>query len=333
MERTWQFDIDRYLRASKRVDLSAVAWDRIGEHPLPVEHARCLAYMMDIESHTVIFLRDLLATRAAFDPDVSAFLSCWVYEELWHGEAFSRFLGEAGYVLPPDYGEVADEDPYPSRRERNARIRRLAGGAGYLTHAATLVGSLLQRDFVSVHMTWGAANELTTLTAYHRLIAKTEHPQLTRMLEAIIKDERRHFAFYRAQARLRLARSEGARRTTRWTMEHLWAPVGTGVRPRAETDFVVAYLFGDEEGRASGRLMQETMAQLPGMAGTTFLEDAARAATRRARRRSPGRVGVQRLQDRAERPDRRFARHVQDEDHLVGARLGEAADPGRQLAG
>lgn len=201
MEAFDDFDLDRYLRASKRVDLSAVEWDRIAEDPLPEEHARCLAYMMDIESHTVVFLQDLLATRAAFDPYVSAFLSCWVYEELWHGEAFSRFLGEASYVLPPEYRPVHDRDPYPSRRERNERIRRLAGGKGYVTHLATLLGSAVRKDFVAIHMTWGAANELTTLTAYHRLIAKTEHPQLVRMLRAIIKDERRHFAFYRAQAR------------------------------------------------------------------------------------------------------------------------------------
>ena len=96
-----EFDLDRYLRASKRVDLSGVEWGLIGRTPLPPEHARCLAYMMDIESHTAIFLRDLLATRAAFDADVTAFLSCWVYEELWHGEAFSRFLGEAGYDARP----------------------------------------------------------------------------------------------------------------------------------------------------------------------------------------------------------------------------------------
>ena len=91
-----EFDLDRYLRASKKVDLSDLPWDRIKEHPLPEGEARVLAYMMDIETHTVIYLRDLLATRAAFEPDVTAFLSCWVYEELWHGEAFSRFLGEAG---------------------------------------------------------------------------------------------------------------------------------------------------------------------------------------------------------------------------------------------
>jgi hypothetical protein len=34
--------------------------------------------MMDIETHTSIYLRDLLATPAAYEPDVTAFLSCWV---------------------------------------------------------------------------------------------------------------------------------------------------------------------------------------------------------------------------------------------------------------
>src|SRR5204862_8179375 len=130
--------------------------------PLPVGEARCLAYMMDIETHTVIFLRDLLATRAAFDPEVTAFLSCWVYEELWHGEAFSRFLGEAGYDLSPDGERVWGDAPYPSRYVRNSRIRELAGGKGYWSHVGSMVGSKLVRDFVSVHMAWGAANELST---------------------------------------------------------------------------------------------------------------------------------------------------------------------------
>ena len=272
------FDLDRYLRASKRVDLSGVAWDRIGEDPLPTEQARCLVYMMDIESHTIVFLRDLLATRAAFDPDVSAFLSCWVYEELWHGEAFSRFLGEAGYVLLPDREPVSDDDAYPSRMQRNRWIRRATAGKGYVAHVGTLLGSAISRDFVAIHMTWGAINELTTLAAYHRLIAKTEHPQLVRMLQAIIKDERRHFAFYRAQARMRLARSPGARTLVRWAIDHLWAPVGTGVRPQSETDHVASYLFGDEDGWATALEMQATMNALPGLEGSAFLLDAIRGA-------------------------------------------------------
>jgi rubrerythrin len=276
-----EFDLDKYLRASKRVDLSGVAWDRIADHPLPEEEARCLIYMMDIESHTVIFLRDLLATRAAFDPDVTAFLSCWVYEELWHGEAFSRFLGEAGHRVAPVFEPLHVDAPYPSRHDRNAWIRRKVGARGYTSHLGTLLGSAVFRDFVSVHMTWGAANELTTLTGYHRLIAKTEHPILVQLLQAVIKDERRHFAFYRAQARMRLARSRQARRITRFAMDRLWAPVGTGVRPQSETDRVILNLFGDADGLVAVKEMEATMASLPGLESSRFYSIAIAAAAER----------------------------------------------------
>jgi rubrerythrin len=278
-----EFDLDRYLRSSKRVDLSGVGWERVKEYPLPVEQARTLAYMMDIESHTVIFLRDLLATRAAFEPDVTAFLSCWVYEELWHGEAFSRFLGEAGYHLAPDAERVWEDSPYPSRVGRNAWIRRRLGSRGYASHLATLAAAALVKEFVALHMTWGAVNELSTLSGYHRLIAKTEHPVLVELLGRIIKDERRHFAFYRAQSRMRLGRSHQARVVTRWALEHLWAPVGTGVRPQQETDFLVTYLFGDEEGRGAAEDLDATIGDLPGLSGIRIYRDALAQAVRRMR--------------------------------------------------
>ena len=275
------FDLDRYLRASGRVDLSTVEWGRIQEHPITPEEARCLTYMMDIESHTVVFLRDLLATRASFDPEVTAFLSCWVYEELWHGEAFSRFLGEAGYTLPPSYEVTSGDDPFPSRVDRNGWIRRKIGTKGYLSHIGTLLGSVLFRDFVAVHMTWGAFNELGTLTAYRRIISRTQHPVLVQLLQAIVKDERRHFAFYRAQARMRLARSQRARTITRWALEHLWAPVGTGVRPQAETDFLIHSLFGDADGLVAVKEMETTLAEIPGLEEIRVLSDAVAGAARR----------------------------------------------------
>lgn len=278
---TSEFDLDKYLRASKRVDLSAVEWSRIHEHPVTTAEARCLTYMMDIETHTVVFLRDLLATRASFDPEVTAFLSCWVYEELWHGEAFSRFLGEAGYRVAPTFEDVSGDDPFPTRVERNQWVRQKFGTKGYVSHIGTLLGSALFRDFVAVHMTWGAVNELGTLTGYHRIIAKTEHPVLIQLLQAVIKDERRHFAFYRAQARMRLARSRQARTITRWALEHLWAPVGTGVRPQAETDFVIHSLFGDADGMVAVKEMEATLGELPGLEGSRFLTDALEGAATR----------------------------------------------------
>src|SRR3954454_5018624 len=95
-----EFDLDRYLRKSKKVDLSGIDWNRIPDHPLSERDVMCLHYMMDIETHTVIYLRHLLATRVAVDPQITAFLSCWVYEELWHGEASSDFLRPDGIEGP-----------------------------------------------------------------------------------------------------------------------------------------------------------------------------------------------------------------------------------------
>jgi hypothetical protein len=146
---------------------------------------------------------------------------------------------------------------------------------------ATLAAAALIKDFVALHMTWGAVNELSTLSGYHRLIATTEHPVLVDLLNRIIKDERRHFAFYRSQARMRLARSRQARTVTRWALEHLWAPVGTGVRPQVETDFVIAYLFGDNEGAAAAREIDATIGELPGLGGITIATRAQREAVSR----------------------------------------------------
>ena len=269
------FDLDRYLRASKRVDLEGLDWDRIKDHPVSIGEAKCLAYMMDIESHTVVFLRDLLATRAAFEPDITAFLSCWVYEELWHGEAFSRFLGEAGYRLPPDGDRVGKDSAYPTKVARNTWIRRKVGSKGYFAHIGTLIGSALAGDdFPSVHMMWGAVNEFSTLSAYQRLIGKTQHPVMIDLLDRVIKDERRHYAFYRNQAMVRLRRSPRARKITRWAMDHLWAPVGTGVRPQEETDFLIYYLWGDSDGPRHLTEMDRKLQTIPGFEDATLYLDA-----------------------------------------------------------
>ena len=87
----------------------------------------CLHYMMDIETHTVIYLRDLLATRASHDPHVTAFLSCWVYEELWHGEAFSDFLRRYGLEVPAEPRLPDGSRPLPSARR--ARPKCASGWA------------------------------------------------------------------------------------------------------------------------------------------------------------------------------------------------------------
>jgi hypothetical protein len=287
------FDLDRYLRASKKLDLSHLNWDDIPNHPLSDGDVMSMHYMMDIETHTVIYLRDLLATRAAKDPQITAFLACWVYEELWHGEAFSDFLRAYGIEVPAEPKLPDGSTPMPTRVSRTRRVRDELGVGHQLSLLPTMAGSWLFKDFVALHMTWGAINELTTLTGYHQLIRRSNHPVLHQMLRRVIQDERRHFAFYRAQGKARLAAApRRTRRVVRWMFENFWTPVGAGVKSEEEVDALGLYLFGDSpEGREGLRDIDGTIQEIPGLEGLTLLEDYVDRALERAARR-PGWGGV-----------------------------------------
>jgi rubrerythrin len=262
-----EFELGKYLRASRRLDLTGIDFDAVDGHALSRAEVRCLTYMMDIETHTVIYLRDLLTTTAAYDPEVTAFLSLWVYEEFWHGEALGRFLEAAGERFSPRR---------PAELRRAKGIRDLFGSIGMMIAARTVP------DFVALHMAWGAMNEYSTLSGYHRVMAKTSHPILVELLSRIVKDERRHYAFYHSQARMRLEGDRRAQKLVRWALDRLWSPVGTGVRPQRETDFVVLHLFGDEAGKASIREMERELSKLPGLGGMRLMSRALTRAERRA---------------------------------------------------
>jgi len=247
-----EFDLDAYTARSGPLDLSGIEFERVPEYPLAPEVLRTLSYMQDIESHTIVYLRQLLATRAIDDPEVAIFLSCWIYEETFHGRALDRFLAAAGHRV--------------SRRAPRARGRM----AGWLEEHATNLLSRVWKNFVAVHMTWGAVNELTTLTGYRRLAAVAKHPVLSELLARIVRDESRHFSFYFKQAEQRL-RAPAAARGTRLLIENLWAPVGSGVQPREETRFLAGYLFAGPEGRAAAQRIDDTIRRLPGLHGVPLL--------------------------------------------------------------
>jgi hypothetical protein len=245
------FDVEAYAQRSRAVDLRGIDWDAVPRYPLSPAAVRTLRYMQDIESHTVIYLRTLLSTRAVDEPEIATFLACWLYEETFHGRALARFLAAAG-------------EPTVSRpRSRVSLVSRVEG-------LATALVARAWPDFVAVHMTWGAINELTTLSGYQRLAVLAGHPVLEELLTRIARDEAKHFAFYYHQAARRLVRP-GAARVARALVERFWAPVGSGVAPAAETRFLGAYLFTGPEGSAVARRIDERIQRLPGFAGAPLI--------------------------------------------------------------
>jgi hypothetical protein len=116
-------------------------------------------------------------------------------------------------------------------------------------------------------MTWGAVNEWTTQAAYARLAQRADHPVLTELTRRIARQEGRHIDFYVAEARRRLAASPAAQRVVRWALRRLWRPVGSGIMPERETDFVIRHLYGGPEAAPFVERIDRRIDSLPGQSG------------------------------------------------------------------
>ncbi len=229
--------------------------------------------MMDIENHVSLYLSHLLVTRACMDPILTAFLACWNYEELWHGENLGKLLNLYGIEF--------------DTQDRIARVRANLGIQNTLSILSTMAGSWLSKDFSAVYLSIGAINELTTLTGYGALIRKSKHPVLADLLSRIIKDERRHFAFYYNSAKEWLSDNEAAQRFDRFMLDRVWVPVGKGVKKQEEVDALALYLFDDEQGEEELLGIDEKIGRLPGLAGIKLMSKALYEARERARQ-DPG---------------------------------------------
>ena len=264
------FSIERYKEESRKVDVTGIAWHDVAAHPLSRGDLFCLHYMMDIENHVPLYLSHLLVTRACMDPILTAFLACWNYEELWHGENIGKLLNLYGIEF--------------DTQDRIANVRANLGFQNSLSLLSTMAGSWLLKDFSAVYLTIGAINELSTLTGYGALIRKSGHPVLKDLLNRIIKDERRHFAFYYNSAKEWLSGNERAQKVDRWMLDRVWVPVGQGVKRQEEVDALVLYLFGDEQGEEELLEIDAKIGRLPGLSGIRLMSKALDGVRERVKR-------------------------------------------------
>jgi hypothetical protein len=254
-----QMNVEKYKQQTARLDTSDLDLTAFVRDPLPADALRCLRYMHDIENHTVCYLRDLLLTAAHRDPEITAFLTFWNFEEFWHGEAIGAVLIAHG------------ESP----SDRAHLLRRRLGWKDRVAPLAHLAGAgLVGEAFIATHMAWGAINEWTTQAGYARLSARAGHPVLTELLRRIMRQEGRHIDFYASQAERRLAASRRAQRVTRFALRRFWAPVGSGVMPPAEVDFVVRYLFSGHDGATAAARIDRRIDRLPELGGLRLIQTA-----------------------------------------------------------
>jgi hypothetical protein len=227
----------------------------VKDHPVSQAEIRCLTYMMDIEAHTLCYLNDVLNAGAGADPEIADFLGCWLYEESYHGRALSRFVKAAGVERSP---EVC-----------GARPKTLAEK---LEDAGTwLLSRLLPGNFVTVYMTWGAIQEHSTLFGYTNMARQTKNPVLAELLRRIAREESRHFGFYYYKAAQGLKASRFTQKLTALLLKLFWTPVGEGVKPRSETDFMLTTIFSGPEGVEAMDRIDKSLARLPGLSGFSLM--------------------------------------------------------------
>lgn len=243
---------DDLERRTARLDLTGIDFGAFRADPLDPDTLRCLQAMQDVELHTVCYLRDLLVTPAHQDPEVTAFLTFWVYEEYWHGQAI---------------GKVLDAHDASGGTDRVGALRDGLGWTNTIKPLAMQVASLLGNEIIAVQMAWGAVNEWTTQAAYARLAALADHPVLSELLKRIMKQEGRHIDFYATQANDRLGRSRRARVVTRTALRRFWSPVGTGVLAPDDAAFICRHLFGGARGADVLARIDRRIDRLPGLSG------------------------------------------------------------------
>ena len=252
------FDIDKYTATSVSVNWADLDLEKFRENPLPEGSLRTLRYMTDVEYHTVCYTRDLLTTPSHKEADMSAFMTMWNREEFWHGEALSTVLGIHGITV--DFDEIKAGRMKLGWKDRLDPIKQ------------SLLGNIVGKDFIAVHMIWGAANEWSAVAAYNRMADLEQHPVLAELLRRIAKQEARHVAFYATQARDRLAKSRKAQILARFALKNAWGPVGSSVMEPSEVNHVMSHIFAGEEGLREIRKLDEHISRMPGLEGLTIVE-------------------------------------------------------------
>lgn len=251
---------ERQPRALTPEFIASIPWDKIKDYPFDKRFIPILLYMRDVETLTDMYHRELLRTPTGKDLHISKFMERWGIEEITHGEVLNRFLNEIG---------VETDDKWQTQ-VRSAVSTVYNANSYLLTTLTNLVG----KKFTATHMTFGAIHEMEAAQGYRRLMALADHPVLTHILQAIIREESAHNKFYWSVAKLELKKNEFAQKIARFVTEHFWAPVGQGSLAKKRTEYLIGTLFGDAEALSVlDKTVTQRVQMLPGFANITKMTD------------------------------------------------------------
>ncbi len=251
---------EKQPRTLSREFIGNIDWKAVKDYPLDEKFVPVLLYMRDVEALTDMYYEELRRTPTGKDPIIGKFMERWSGEEQTHGELLNRFLNEAG---------IETDDKWQTQVRR--AVTNFYTVNNYLITSLT---NLVGKRFTATHMTFGAIHELSTTQGYRRLADLANHPILTQILRGIIREESAHTHFYWSVARLELQNSAFTQKLARFIIKHFWTPVGSGAKPKEESDYTIATLFQGANGlNWIDRNVTQRIQILPGFDGLTKVSD------------------------------------------------------------
>jgi rubrerythrin len=248
-------DIRPHLATSGPGAVDDLDWSRAAREGLAADERDALAFFADVEGQTAYYMLEVAKLEVARDPELLTFLTMWNYEELFHSRAIHRLLAACG---------CPGSDDLERKREVRARARvRVRIEETFQTALATIAPDA----FIALWMAWGAAQELVTTQGYERIARTGANPVARELCRRIAVQERRHFAWYYAAARERLEGRPAAQWLVRRVFEHLWTPVGSGVKRPDELAEVIATVWPGPALAACLAHIDDRMGKLPGLQG------------------------------------------------------------------
>lgn len=251
---------ERQPRALTDEFISNINWKDVKNHELNERFVPVLLYMRDVEVLTDMYYKEMRRTPTGKDTYINKFMERWGVEEITHGEVINRFLNEAGVETGAKWKDQVHKS-----------VSRFYKANTYLI---TMLTNLIGERFTATHMTFGAIHEMSTGQAYRRLMKMANHPVLTEILTAIMREESAHTRFYASVAQIELKRSDFAQKVSRFIVNNFWKPVGQGSRPKKQTELLIGTLFGDDEGTTwIDRNVTQKIQSFPGFKGVTKITD------------------------------------------------------------
>ena len=240
--------------------IASIPWGDVRNHHFDSRFVPVLLYMRDVETLTDMYHRELLRTPTGKDPDISKFMERWGIEEITHGEVLNRFLNEVGVHTPDNWQD-----------EVRRNVSAFYSSKAYLLSTLT---NLIGKKFTAAHMTFGAIHEMEAAQGYRRLQTLAAHPVLTKILDAIIREESAHNQFYWSVARLELRKNPFAQKIARFVVDNFWAPVGQGSLEKSRTHYLIRTLFNDPEALVVlDKTVTQRVQRLPGFANISKMTE------------------------------------------------------------